>query len=81
MTRKKIRVQADRTYVDRFDEVSKGLKDAGMTVQDEVGVLGYFTGIADAEAIESLKAVPGVASVDVTGDEGTEDPDDYSIAD
>lgn len=79
MTRKKVRVQADHTYVDRFDQVSKGLKDAGMTVQDEVGVLGYFTGLADEDAIESLKSVPGVASVDVTGDEGTPDADDYSI--
>ena len=79
MTRKKIKVQADRAYVDRFDEVAKGLKDAGMTVQDEIGILGHFTGVADAEALDSLKAVPGVASVDVTGDEGTEDSDDYSI--
>lgn len=81
MVRKKVKVQADRTYMDRFDEVAKGLKDAGMTVQDEIGVLGHFSGVADADAIESLKSVPGVATVDVTGDEGTEDSDDYSIAD
>lgn len=80
MARKKIRVQADHTYLDRFDEVAKGVKDAGMTVQDEISVLGYLSGVADADAIESLKAVPGVAAVDVTGDEGTDDPDDYSIA-
>lgn len=80
MARKKIRVQADHTYLDRFDEVAKGVKDAGMTVQDEISVLGYLSGVADADAIESLKAVPGVAAVDVTGDEGTGDADDYSIA-
>lgn len=80
MARKKVTVQADRSYVDHFDQVSQGLKDAGMTVQDEVGVLGYFSGVADEDAIEDLKSVPGVASVDVTGDEGTEDTDDYSIS-
>jgi|GEM_PF-2838331 hypothetical protein len=79
MTRKKVRVQADRAYLDRFDEVANGLKEAGMTVQDQIDILGHFSGVADADAIENLKAVPGVAAVDVTGDEGTPDSDDYSI--
>jgi hypothetical protein len=81
MVRKKVSVQADRAYVNRFDEVVNGLKEAGMTVQDEITVLGHFNGIAEAETIETLKAVPGVAVVNVIGDEGTEDSDEYSIAD
>jgi len=81
MVRKIVRVQADHSYSNRFDEVAKGLKDAGLTVQDEISVLGHFSGVADADAIEKIKAVPGVASVDVAGDEGAEEVDDYSITD
>jgi len=81
MVQKKVSVQADSSYINRFDEVKKDLKDAGMTIHDEISVLGHFSGIADQETIEKLKAIPGVADVKVTGDEGSEDVDDYSIAD
>jgi|KBSSwiStaDraftv2_1062776.scaffolds.fasta_scaffold37540_5 uncharacterized protein with GYD domain len=81
MVQKKVSVQADSSYIDRFDEVKKELKDAGMTIHDEISVLGHYSGIADHETIEKLKAIPGVADVKVTGDEGSEDADEYSIAD
>jgi hypothetical protein len=80
MARKKVTVQADRAYLGRFKEVARGLAEAGMTVQDEIAPLGHFRGVADADKIEHLKAVPGVALVDVTGDEGEEERDDYSIS-
>ncbi len=81
MVQIKVSVQADSSYVDRFDEVARQLRDAGMTIHDEIAVLGHFSGVADQETIEKLKVVPGVADVKVTGDEGSEDDDEYSIAD
>lgn len=80
MARKKVTVQAERAYADRFDEVAQGLRDAGMTVQDEIAPLGHFSGVADEDKIEHLRKIPGVAAVDVTGDEGEEEKDDYSIS-
>ena len=81
MVRKKVSVQADSSYVDRFDEVARQLREAGMAIHDEIAVLGHFSGVADLQTIEKLKALPGVADVKVTGDEGSEDDDEYSIGD
>ena len=79
MSRKRIKVQTDRSYVDRVDEVAEGLKDAGMTVVDEFPLLGHFQGLSDADKVERLRAIPGVASVTIIGDERDEEKDDYSI--
>jgi len=80
MPRKQVKVQADSSYIDRVDEVAEKLKEAGMTVQDEYPLLGHFRGLADADKVESLKEVPGVAVVSVIGDEGDEEKDDFSIS-
>jgi hypothetical protein len=80
MGRKIIKVQADSAYMDRFAEVAQRLKEAGMIVQDEIAPLGHFRGVADADKIEHLKAVPGVAAVHIMGEEGDEEKDDYSIS-
>lgn len=80
MARKKIKVQAAHTYADRFEEVAQSLKEAGMTVQEEITPLGHFQGLADAGDIERLKALPGIASVNVIGEEGEEERDEYSIS-
>jgi hypothetical protein len=80
MGRKQIRVQADHTYMDRFQDVAEALKDAGMTVQEELASLGNFRGVVDKDRIEQIKAVPGVAAVEVLGDEGEPERDDYSIS-
>ena len=79
MGRKRISVQADRTYTDRFQEVARALEGAGMTVESELAALGHFRGVVDKERIEHLKAVPGVAVVEVLGEEGEPERDDYSI--
>jgi hypothetical protein len=81
MGRKQISVQADRAYVGRFQDVAKALRDAGMTVQDELASLGHFRGVVDNEKVEELKMVPGVAAVEVLGDEGEQERDEYSILD
>ena len=73
-------IKEQSAYSARFDEVAKGLRDAGMTVEDEIAPLGHFRGVADEDKIEHLKKIPGVAVVDVTGDEGEEEKDDYSIS-
>lgn len=80
MGRKRISVQADRAYTDRFQEIARALEEAGMTVQDELAALGHFRGVVDKDRVENLKAVPGVAAVEVLGDEGEQERDDYSIS-
>lgn len=80
MARKQIKVQADRSYGDRVEEVARGLEEAGMNIEQRLMMLGHFRGTADAEQVEGLRAVPGVAAVTVLGDEGDEPQDDYSIS-
>jgi hypothetical protein len=79
MSKKQITVQTHATYMDRIDEVAKQIKNAGMTVQDELLSIGHFAGVADAATIAQLKKIPGVASVKVIGDEGSTQPDEYTI--
>ena len=79
MARKQIKVQADRSYGDRVEEVERGLEEAGMTIEQRLMMLGHFRGTAEAEQVERLRAIPGVASVTVLGDEGEEPRDEYTI--
>jgi uncharacterized protein YnzC (UPF0291/DUF896 family) len=80
MARKQITVQTHHTYIERVDELARQLKEAGMIVQEEIKGLGHFRGTAEAGNIETLKKLPGVASVKVIGEEGEQEPDDYSIS-
>jgi len=79
MARKQIKVQADRSYGDRVEEVARGLEEAGMTIEQRLMLLGHFRGTAEADEVERLRAVPGVAAVTVLGDEGEEPRDEYSV--
>jgi hypothetical protein len=67
-------------YIDHVDKVGQQLRNAGMTIQQEIQAIGHFKGIADEDKIEQLKLIPGVASVKVIGEEGEQEPDDYSIS-
>lgn len=79
MLRKQVKVQMDRAHIHRVQDVAQELRNAGMDIQDEIIPLGHFRGVADTDKIEHLKSVPGVAVVDVIGDEGQEEKDDYSV--
>ena len=80
MSRKQITVQADHTYIDRIDALARGLQDAGMVVQDTIATIGHFTGTVEADKIEQLRAIPGVAVVKVIGEEDEPPANDYSIS-
>lgn len=80
MVRKQIKVQADHSYGNRVEEVARCLEEAGMTIEQRLMMLGHFRGTADAEQVDRLRAVPGVAAVTVLGDEGDEPQDDYSVS-
>lgn len=80
MPLKQISVQAMADYMDSFENISGKLKDAGMIIQDELRLLGHFRGQADEQIIERLKAIPGVAAVDILSKQ-EEQGEDYSISD
>jgi len=80
MSKKQISVQIHYTHIDHVDEVGQLLKNAGMTILQEIPAIGHFKGIADEDKMEQLKKIPGVASVKVIGDEGEQEQDDYSIS-
>lgn len=79
MARKQIKVQADHSFGDRFEEVARSLEAAGMNIEQQLLMLGHFRGTAEEEQVEHLRTVPGVAAVTVLGDEGHEPQDEFSI--
>lgn len=80
MSRKKVSVQVSATHLDRLNEIEAGLRAAGMTIQDQIPEIGHFTGVADEAAAARVRAVPGVSTVTMRGDEGEQEPADYSIS-
>lgn len=80
MSRKKVKVQADLAHADKGEMMAQKLKDAGMVIEDEYLLLGHFRGVVESNDIDRLKHIPGVAFVDVIGDEGAEERNDYSIS-
>ena len=47
-----------------LDGVVENLRASGMEVEQVLGMLGIVTGSAPAEALDALRGVEGVASVD-----------------
>ena len=50
--------------MDRFSEVVRHLKDAGLDVEQELEEIGVVTGSIDSERAESLREIEGVAHVE-----------------
>jgi hypothetical protein len=80
MSRKRISVQVAAAHLERFADVEDLLRHAGMTVTDQIPQIGYVAGVADESATDRLRAVPGVSSVRVHGEEEEPDAPDYSIS-
>jgi len=51
-----------------------------MEVEDEFPALGHFRGVAEENDIARLKSITGVESVKVTGDEGSQPGEEYTIS-
>ena len=50
--------------MDRFSEVVKAAKKAGLKVEQELELLGMMSGSIDSSKLEKLSRVPGVATVE-----------------
>lgn len=50
--------------MDRFSEVVRRLKEAGLDVEQELGEIGVVTGSIDPEKAESLREIEGVSHVE-----------------
>jgi hypothetical protein len=57
-------VSVDDEHLNRFSEVVKGLKDAGMDVEQEMEGIGTVTGSIDSEKVEQLRKVEGISHVE-----------------
>lgn len=58
-----VTVRLDRAAADRVNEIVRELKSAGLTDLDLHERLMMVSGNVDSEAVDALRAVPGVASV------------------
>lgn len=50
--------------MNRFSEVARRLKDAGLDVEQELEEIGVVTGSIDPQKAESLREIEGVAHVE-----------------
>ena len=50
--------------MDRFSEVVRRLKDAGLDVEQELEEIGVVTGSIDPEKADSLREIEGVSHVE-----------------
>lgn len=50
--------------LDRFSEVVRRLKDAGLDAEQELEEIGVVTGSIDPEKAESLREIEGVSGVE-----------------
>jgi hypothetical protein len=80
MARKQFNVQVHASHLDKLPDVAAGLRQAGLTINDEIAEVGHFSGVAEEGAKARLEAVPGVKSVEQRGDEGEPEPADYSVS-
>ena len=64
MSKVSLLVSVDDEHLDRFSEVVKGLKEAGMAVEQEMEGIGTVTGSIDSEKVEQLSKVEGVSHVE-----------------
>jgi hypothetical protein len=51
--------------LERMQEVMRACRALGFRADSKLSGVGVFTGVVEAEAIEALRAVPGVAAVEL----------------
>ena len=59
-----VNVSVTDDYLDRFPEVVKAAKKAGLKVEQEMETLGIVSGCIDAAKVDDLSRVRGVAAVE-----------------
>ena len=64
MARVRLSVVVKDSHVPKFHEVVKSLKQAGMTIENELKTTGIVTGSIDEMKIKQLREVKGVADVE-----------------
>ena len=58
-------VSVDDDNLERLDEIAAALERMGVKVEHRMPSLGTITGIAEATAVEGIRAVAGVEAVEV----------------
>jgi hypothetical protein len=64
MAEMNVSVSVAEGSMDRFSEVVRHLKEAGLDVEQELGEIGVVTGSIDPEKAESLREIEGVSHVE-----------------
>lgn len=59
-----VSVLIDDQHLDRFSQIMKDIKRAGMKVKQQLKDVGVITGSIDSAKIKSLQNVKGVANVE-----------------
>lgn len=68
MSKVKLSVSVDDQHLKRFAQVVKGVKQAGMEVEQQLKDVGVITGSVDAAQVKSVRQVQGVAHVEESRD-------------
>lgn len=65
MTRIRVAVAVSDDALERMDEVAVACRALGFRADATLAGVGVFTGSIPAESVEALRAVPGVAAVEL----------------
>jgi hypothetical protein len=64
MPHEDVNVSVADDHLHRFDEVVRGLRKAGLKVQQQLEAVGVVSGSIDSDQVEGLEKTPGVAAVE-----------------
>ena len=64
MPKVKLSVSVDDAHLGRFAEVVGSCERAGLEVEEAMDAIGVITGAIDADKVDGLRRVPGVADVE-----------------
>ena len=67
MPTEQVSISVADTFLDRFADVVKRIEQAGLTVDQQLDMIGVITGSIDSDDIDKLDQVEGVAAVERSG--------------
>lgn len=75
MATQKVNVSVDHLHLDRFSEIVRRARRAGLKVDQQLETIGVVTGSIDSGKVARLRKVEGVAAVEADSAIQLPDPD------
>lgn len=67
MAKVRITLTVEDSHLEYFDSVAERAVRAGLEIEEAMGFLGIITGAIDADKVDGLQRLKGIASVETHG--------------